>query len=164
MSEAASSALMAVASIVISGLLISMFMLSYGGRSEVMAATNKRIDTMDIRNHDDDYLQYSGSTIDGSKLRSIIKSSDNKDVIIEVYTIKSNGSACNMSFDYRTNTFKSNSGGTRNDFYKQDGAGKTISDRILELDSGWYIDPMDQFKCEIEMRNGRIERVMFRRR
>ncbi len=164
MSEVASSSLMAIASVIISGILISVFLMSYNGRAEIMTSTDKRIGTMDIRNHDDDYLQYSGSTIEGSKLRTIIKSSDNKDVVIEVYTITNSGSARNMSFNYRTNTFKSNSGDTRNDFYKQDGAGKTISDRMLEVDSGWYIDPMDQFRCEVEMRNGRIERVTFRRR
>ncbi len=162
MAEAQATLIKIVAGITVGAILISLFLIVLAGRGDMTVAATDRVKTMDIRNRDNDYLQYSGSILDGTKVRSLIKGGYGQDIVMEINTIDSRGNRVTITLDYRTNTYKSSTKGTRTDFYDKS-SGKNIPDLLLEVDSGWYINPMDTFECQIEMTNGVIDKMVINR-
>lgn len=89
MTETTSSAIIMVTSVLIACIVISLFIFSYKRVGAMNEASETRQEEMDIKNTDDELYKYAGSTIDGYKLQSLLKSlasnSDVKVVIKNVY-------------------------------------------------------------------------------
>ena len=106
MTETTTSAIVMVTSVLIACIMIGIFIVSYKGIGSVNEVSETRQEEMDVKNDDNNLEQYVGSTIDGYKLQSLLKSlAANSDVTVEInnmYIGKTGGSIYEYSF---TETF-----------------------------------------------------------
>ena len=157
MTNVPSTAIIAVIGIVAACVLAGFVISAVMSQRRAGQTMERKLTETDVSNREDDYLKYSGSTMDGASVLSIIKIYSESPVAIQV--VHSNGKAYwyNLQYDSTTDAL-SETGRTFDTAYSL-AKNKNIKNAAGESE---YISPADNYKCTLDFSpNGAVRVLKF---
>ncbi len=154
---------------ILTALLLSILFMASNTNKKMLLASVDKSEEMNMSNYGGEYVSYVNTTIDGYKLRALLKEAVNRDIKI-VIRFKDEALTTvthTATFDFRANDFSTTAGEntdkTRSNFFLVDDASRSgVNQMITDFTKeGWYVDPFAKFECQASVKGQVIEALYF---